>query len=209
MKILFLGDSITDMCRVQEFDGTALGYGCGYPQYVAGTLISENPTLYEVINRGVGGNKIVDLYARIKTDVWNQEPDVLSILIGINDIWKEIDSQNGVDIKRYEKIYRAIIEETKERLPNVKLFLCEPFVLEGSATTGEGRFERFLEIRNYAKVVKSLAEEYSCVFVPLQEAFDNVEAAGYAKKFLYDGVHPDAAGAKLIADEWIKAFKNS
>lgn len=81
--------------------------------------------------------------------------------------------------------------------------------MEGAATTGSGRFEKFLEIRNYAKVVKSLAEEYGCVFVPLQAAFDKVEAEGTAKRFLYDGVHPDAAGAKLIANEWIKAFKNS
>lgn len=207
MKILFLGDSITDMGRVKEFDGTALGYGCGYPQHVAGMLINENPTLYEVVNRGVGGNKIVDLYARMKVDVWNHEPDVLSILIGINDIWQEIDLKDGVDIIRYEKVYRAIIEETKERLPNIKIMLCEPFVLEGSATTGEKRFERFLEIHEYAKVVKRLAEEYGCVFVPLQEKFDEKESQGCAKKFLYDGVHADAAGAKLIADEWMKSFK--
>ena len=145
----------------------------------------------------------------MKADVWNHKPDVLSILIGINDIWQEIDLQDGVDIVRYEKVYRAIIEETIQRLPNIRIFLCEPFVLEGSATAGEERFKRFLEIRNYAKVVKKLAEEYGCVFVELQSVFDRLDAKNQGKKFLYDGVHPDAAGAKLIADEWIKAFKNT
>ena len=205
MKILFYGDSITDMGRSRDFDGNAFGYGVGYPQYVAGTLIGEAPEKYTIVNRGISGNRIVDLYARIKADVWNHEPDVLSILIGINDIWHELGSKNGVDIVRFEKVYRMLLEDTKARLPELKIMLCEPFVLEGSAT--RERFAEFLQVKEYAKVVKNLAEEYGCVFVALQEKFDEVAKKHGAAYYLYDGVHPDAAGAKLIADAWLEAFR--
>ena len=85
MKILFFGDSITDMARSREKDGNAFGYGMGYVNSVSSTLKYEDPTKYEIINRGISGNRVVDLYARIKADVWNHNPDLISILIGVND----------------------------------------------------------------------------------------------------------------------------
>jgi lysophospholipase L1-like esterase len=205
MKILFFGDSITDMGRNRDTDGRAFGYGVGYVNSVASTLKYENPEKYEIINRGIGGHRIVDLYARIKADVWNHNPDVISILIGINDVWHEIYGGNGVDLKRFERVYRMLIEDTKEQLPNVKFILCEPFVLKGSAT--EERFEEFLEVKKYAAVVKKLAEEYGIPFVALQEKFNEVAAKYSAVHYLYDGVHPDVAGGKLIAEEWLKVFR--
>ena len=206
MKIVFFGDSITDMNRNRDVDGNAFGYGVGYVNSVSGTLKYENPEKYQIINRGIGGNRVVDLYARVKVDVWNQEPDLISILIGVNDVWHEIYGNNGVEIDRFERIYRMLIEDTKKRLPNVKFILCEPFVLKGSAT--EEKYEEFCEVKKYAAVVKKLAEEYGAPFVALQEKFDE-EAAKYgAEHYLYDGVHPDVAGAKLIAEEWLKAFRN-
>ena len=71
------------------------------------------------INWGIGGNRIVDLYSRIKADVWNYNPDVLSILIGVNDVWHEINHQNGVELDRFEKIYRILIEDTQKYLPKL------------------------------------------------------------------------------------------
>ena len=114
MKILFFGDSITDMARSREMDGQAFGYGVGYVNSVASTLKYENPEAYEIINRGISGNRVVDLYARIKADVWNYKPDVLSVLIGINDVWHEIFGKNGVEIDRFEKVYRMMLEDTKK-----------------------------------------------------------------------------------------------
>lgn len=204
MKILFYGDSITDMGRSRDFDKKAWGYGVGYPSFVAGTLLKDEPEKYEFINRGISGNRIVDLYARIKADVWNLQPDVLSILIGINDIWHEIGGKNGVELDRFERIYRMLLQDTKERLPNIKFVLMEPFVLEGEAT--KDHMDAFAEVKNYANMVKKLAEEFGAVFVPLQAKFDEAAAKHGAENYLYDGVHPDAAGAKLIADEWLKAF---
>ena len=160
MKILFFGDSITDMERNRNVAiGEYRSYGLGYPSVVASRLSERNPVEYQVVNRGIGGNRIVDLYARIKADVWNLKPDVLSILIGINDIWHEIHSQNGVELDRFEKFYRMIIEETKQILPNIKIVLFEPFVLKGTAT--EEHFEEFDGIREYAKLIKKLAKEYN------------------------------------------------
>ena len=127
------------------------------------------------------------------------------MLIGINDVWHEISRGNGVDLARFEKMYRLLLQDTKERFPNIQFILCEPFVLKGTAT--EERDEEFCEVKKYAAVVRRLAEEFNCAFVALQEKFDAVAAKHGAKYYLYDGVHPDLAGGKLIADEWLKVFK--
>lgn len=206
-KILFYGDSITDMCRRYEESISGIySYGSGYVFFATGDLLKKDPTRYEIINRGVSGNRIVDLYARIKKDVWNHQPDVLSILIGINDIWHELsENKNGVDLERFEKVYRMLIEDTLERLPNIQIILCEPFVLHGGAT--DEQFEAFSEVKKYAKVVKKLAEEYHLHFLPLQEKLDEVAAKFGASYYLYDGVHPAVSGARLIADEWMHLFE--
>lgn len=205
MKILFYGDSITDMGRDRNRMGEAFGYGVGYVNSVSSTLIYENPEKYEIINRGISGNRVVDLYARIKADVWNHAPDVISVLIGVNDVWHEIYHGNGVELDRFDRVYRMMIDDTKKHLPNVQFILCEPFVLMGTAT--EEKYEEFCEVKKYAAVVKKIAEDYGCVFVPLQEKFDKAAEEHGAKYYLYDGVHPDLAGGKLIAEEWLKAFR--
>ena len=211
MRILFLGDSITDMGRNREANKSTdiWSYGSGYPMFVAGSLYGENPRQHEIINRGISGNRVVDLYARIKADVWNLQPDVLSILIGINDVWHEIDRKNGVELDRFEKIYRLMIEDTKKALPNVKIVLCEPFVLPGYATVEDNtdKYQRFCEVYKYAEVVRELSKEYGLYFLPLQQKFNEAAEKYGAQYYLYDGVHPMVAGAKLIADEWVKLFK--
>ena len=206
MRILLYGDSITSMGRKPEAGiGEIWNYGSGYPYVIQSELSKENPLEYEVINRGVGGNRIVDLYARIKSDVWNLKPDVLSILIGINDIWHEIGSQNGVELDRFERIYAMLIEDTLKQLPDLKIVLLEPFVLKGTAT--EESYDRFLQVKEYAKVVKKLAQKYGLYFVPLQEKFDECAEKYGSAIYLYDGVHTNVAGATLIAGEWMNFFK--
>ena len=153
------------------------------------------------------GNRIVDLNWRVKDDVWVHNPDLVSILIGINDVWQGIELGKGVDLPTFEKEYRLLLENTKRQLPNVKFILCEPFVLTGSAT--EEKYEDFLEVKKYAAVVEKLASEYGFPFVALQDKFDEAAEKYGTLHYLYDGVHPDVAGGKLIADEWVKTFKNS
>ena len=123
MKILFQGDSITDMYRSKENEES---FGVGYALLVKASLGLEVPGEYEFINRGIAGNRIVDLYARLKTDIINIKPDVMSILIGVNDVWHEFgDYPNGVDAEKFYKIYDMLIEEIKEALPDVKIMIME------------------------------------------------------------------------------------
>lgn len=202
MKILFFGDSITDMCRHQERDD-AFGMGEGYVFYIAGDIKRQDPSI-EVINRGISGNRIVDLYARIKRDVWNHRPDILSVLIGINDVWHEIESNNGVELDRFIKVYDMLISDTLQVLPEIKIVLCEPFVLKGPVT--EENYESFLQVKEYAKAIKVLAEKYSLEFLPLQDKLNKAAKKNCVSVYLYDGVHPDTAGARLIADEWMNLY---
>ena len=207
MVIVNFGDSITDAGRNREAPvrrKDALGFG--YPLLLQAELGFENPEKYLVINRGIGGHRIVDLYARVKKDVWNLKPDVLSILIGVNDVWHDLsEDPNGVDIVRFEKVYRTLLEETLAVLPNLKIMLMEPFVAQGVTTNANA--EHFAQVKDYAKVVKKLAEEYHLSFLPLQEKFDELEAKYDPSYWTADGVHPTVMGAKMIANEWIKLFK--
>ncbi len=204
MKIVFFGDSITDMRRERTDIYSVFGYGSGYPFFVAGDLLKEDPTAYEFVNQGISGNRIVDLYAREKIDLINYAPDVVSILIGVNDVWHEIFWKNGVELDRFETVYQMLINDIKKALPNAKFIIMEPFVLKGTAT--EEHYEEFCEVKKYAKVVEKLAKNNGCTFVPLQAKFDEMSEKFGVEKYLYDGVHPAVSGARLIADEWIKAF---
>lgn len=202
MKILFYGDSVTDCGREREKEDLP-GLGYGYVHDIALNLTWENPEKYKIINRGVSGNRIVDIYARIKADCWNYEPDVLSVLIGINDVWHDLWG-NGVELDRFENIYRIMLKETKARFPDIKIIILEPFVLLGTAT--EAEFEKFKEVYKYAAVCKKIADEFGAKFIPLQEKFNRAAEKYGAATCLVDGVHPNIYGAKLIAKEWLKAF---
>ena len=204
MLILFQGDSITDAYRSRENDRLL---GIGYPRLVEATLGFEEPTKYEFINRGIGGNRIVDLYARIKQDIINIKPDVLSILIGVNDVWHELtDDPNGVDTGKFYKIYDMLIEEIKAALPEIKIMILEPFCLKGSAT--EERWEEFTsEVKAKREKAQLIAKKYNLPFVKLQEGFDELSKIKEASYWLSDGVHPTAKGHEFIKNEWIKAFK--
>ncbi len=204
MKILFLGDSITDAHRDRN-DGCLGKFGFGFVRQIAGELLYENPEEYEIIDRGISGDRVVDLYARIKKDVWNFQPDVISILVGVNEVWHEFFYQNGVDLERYEKVYSMMIEDTLKVLPNVKIMLCEPFILEGEVTNQDIEF--FKTVYDYAKVVKKLAEKYRLPFISLQQKLTDYANAHSNQVTLADGVHPNIAGATLIAKEWLNTFR--
>ena len=156
MKIVFFGDSITDMGRNRGECDEIWTYGSGYPMLVASHLYRKDPLQYQVVNRGIAGNRIVDLYARVKADVWNERPEVLSILVGVNDIWHEFDWQNGVEQDRFERIYDMLIEDTLQRLPNIKIVLCEPFILKASATA-----EKFDQFTGFLKAQKEKMQAFA------------------------------------------------
>ena len=207
--ILFQGDSITDALRSRDSDWFA---GNGYPTLVAGRLGYEEPGKYTFLNRGISGNRVVDLYARIKKDLINLRPDVLSILIGVNDVWHEEEIQNGVDAVKFERIYDMLLDEVQEALPGIRLLILEPFVLLGSATENTpehpARWEYFRdETPLRAAAARRVAERHGADFVPLQHLFDEACKKAPAEYWLRDGVHPTAMGHELIAREWMKAFR--
>ena len=203
-RILFQGDSITDAGRSREaLPESNAGYGAGYPGLVAARIFGDNlGNDYNIINRGISGNRVVDLYARWKVDCLNLEPDVLSILIGVNDTWHErSERRNGVEVDRYKVIYDMLLDWTVKTLPGIKLVLMEPFVLE----TGAVAADWLPEIAERGAVVKELAEKYNAIFIPCQQIISDAAAkAGADELILRDGVHPTVMGHQVLADAWLK-----
>ena len=205
MRVLFQGDSITDCGRHREAVEPNIGLGSGYAMLSAGRLLADHPEKkVQVYNRGIGGNRVVDLYARWKADALNLKPDVLSILIGVNDTWHAFGSNNGVGVERYGRIYHEILTWTKQALPEIKIVLCEPFVLEFGAVANEW----LEEIDDRRKIVKDLAQEFNLPFVPIQSVLNDALKQAPPKYWLVDGVHPSLAGHQLISDQWLKATKD-
>lgn len=207
--ILFQGDSITDCGRSRDDNAQV---GTGYALLVKSQLGFENPNQYQFYNRGISGNRIVDVYARIKADIINLKPDYMSLLIGVNDVWHEIMYNNGVDEEKFEKIYSMLIEEIKEALPELKIMILEPFCLKGVATdnteTQPDKWEKFdSEVKKRAAKAKLIAEKYGLLFVELQNKFDELTQQAEETYWLRDGVHPTPMGHEMIKREWIKAFE--
>ena len=202
--ILFQGDSITDALRIREDEENL---GMGYPAFTAGELGVTYPGQFLAYNRGVSGNRVVDLYARIKKDIINLHPDYLSILIGINDVWHEVGERNGVDAEKYGRIYQMLVEEVKEALPEVKIMIQEPFVLKASATIGQWDTFR-IETGKRAGQARQVAERNGLLFIPLQERFDEAARTAPEDFWLRDGVHPTPAGHALIKDAWMEGFRS-
>ena len=203
MRILFQGDSITDWFRDYN-DDTRLG--SGYAQLVAASLGFSEPGEHTFINKGISGNRVVDLYARIKRDIINYRPDVMSILIGVNDVWHELgDSPNGVDADKFFKIYCMLIEEVKAALPDIKIMILEPFVLKACSTEENWDFFN-TETKKRAEMAKKVAKKYSLTFIPLQEGFDKLATLAENSYWIGDGVHPTPKGHAYIKSQWLEAF---
>jgi lysophospholipase L1-like esterase len=122
-------------------------------------------------------------------------------------VWHEYDWNNGINTKKFEKLYRIMLDEILEELPNIKIMIMEPFCLLGPATEKNWDKGFDAEVKEKAAVAKKIAEEYNLTFIPLQEKFDEASKKHGVENYLYDGVHPAPAGAKLIATEWLKVFQ--
>lgn len=202
--ILFQGDSITDWGRNREQQLPNLDFGRGYVSMAAARILYDHPGKYTIYNRGIGGHRVVDLYARWKIDALNLKPDFISILIGVNDVWHEVDRQNGVEPERFEMVYRMMLEWTCQVLPGVKFLIMEPFALESDVVTPQFRAD--VEVR--AAIAKKIAAEFDAIFLPLQDKLDAAAKLAPNAYWLQDGVHPAPAGAQLIADAWLEAAED-
>ncbi len=202
--ILFQGDSITDAGRKKDptptpNDQPALGNG--YAWLAAAELLVDRPQAgLKVYNRGISGNKVYQLAERWQADCLDLKPNVLSILIGVNDIWHTLNGNYNGTVEKYENDYRALLERTVKALPKVKLVICEPFVLRCGAVNDKW----FPEFDRYRAAAKNVARAFRAKFLPFQTMFD--EAVKYAPPahWAADGVHPTSAGASLMAYNWLR-----
>ena len=204
--ILFQGDSITDTGRNRDQTDEVnqqSAFGNGYAWMAASQLLVSRPVdELRLFNRGISGNKVYQLAERWQVDCLDIKPNVLSILIGVNDIWHKLNGNYDGTVEVYEKDYQALLKRTKESLPNVKLVVCEPFVLKCGAVDDKW----FPEFDDYRSAARRVATSTNAVFVPFQEMFDRAVEFAPPEYWAEDGVHPTNFGAALMAHAWLQAI---
>ncbi|CAA6692033.1 MULTISPECIES: SGNH/GDSL hydrolase family protein [unclassified Lentimonas] len=200
--LLFIGDSITDCGRPRPV-GERGELGDGYVNLANSLLATCHPEIrVRVLNTGISGNRITDLEARWRDDVLAHQPDWLSIMIGINDVWRQFDNVTDTDVvnlERFENVYRQLLSATR---PNLKgLVLMTPFYLETNPAD-----PMRAQMDAYGAVVKRLAEEFDAVFVDVQAAFDAYLEMRPTQTLCSDRVHPNQTGHLIIAKALFKAI---
>ncbi len=221
-RILFVGDSITDggwgrsggsMQPAEERNQKDLNhlYGHSYMFLVASYLESENPTHgYCSFNRGISGYTLVDLHARWEADVAALAPDVLSILIGINDILKHYDKQDtAFDMTAWETSYRSYLDRSLEAFPHLNVVLCTPFIAPiGRIGKRSNYAQQASSVKEAAEVVRRLAADYGATLVDFADCFDRLQEQYHtlpAAHWIWDGIHPTPAGHHQMAKCWIES----
>jgi len=193
-RILFQGDSITDGNRGRSADPNHI-LGHGYVFIIAAKYGAAFPDLkLDFINRGVSGNTVLELEKRWQKDTLDLKPDVLSILIGVND------SGRGVKLDQYEQVYDQLLTQAKTANPKLKLVLCSPFV----KPTGKANED----ICKRQEIVARLAKKHVAALVQFQPVFDEATKPAPADYWIWDNVHPTYRGHQLMADEWERVVRD-
>ena len=195
--ILFTGDSITDCGRIREQKDNL---GFGYAAFIAARLQTylASPEL-KIYNRGIGGNRASDLVGRIDADLLALNPTVVSILIGINDVWRRYDSNNPTSVEVFEQNYRNLLTQIQEKL-EARVVLLEPFLLH----VPEDRYAWREDLNPKIDAVRRLAVDFDAELIPLDGIFAKAATQAPAGYWAGDGVHPSAAGHSLIAEAWLE-----
>lgn len=196
-RILFTGDSITD-CGRDRNNPNHLGFG--YAAFTAARLQAylASPEL-KIFNRGISGNRAGHLLDRIDADLLALKPTVVSILIGINDVWRRYDSNDPTSVETYEKNYRTILEQIKEKL-DARVVLLEPFLLH----VPDDRHKWREDLNPKLDAMRRLAVEFGTDLIPLDGLFAKAATQAPASYWAGDGVHPSAAGHALISEAWLE-----
>jgi len=201
--ILFQGDSIT-ACHRNESDPADLGQG--YVMLAARALEKKYPGQFRVVNRGVSGDRVTDLYERRQQDILDVKPDFISILVGVNDVWYEKTTGEGVDAQTFMNVYGRLLRQIRKELPDVKILLMEPFLNEGEATRED--IEWFeCEVAMRSEAVQLLCAKHDVAFLSLQFDLYDLEEDKPAGHWTLDGVHPTLNFHQYMADKWVKAFE--
>jgi lysophospholipase L1-like esterase len=204
--VLFQGDSITDAGRNRTESGynNQSALGGGYAFLTAAELLFKHPEKnLHIYNRGVSGNKVYQLADSWDADAINLKPDVLSILVGINDYWHTLSHGYKGTVETYRTDYRALLQRTKDKLPDVKLIIGEPFAIIGTAVNQTW----FPALREYQAAARELANDFNATFIPYQKVYDKALNHAPGAYWSADGVHPSLAGASLMAHAWLEAVK--
>jgi len=179
-------------------------FGTGYAYIIASSLLQDlavkNLTFY---NRGISGNKVYQLADRWQEDCLDLKPDILSILIGVNDYWHKRNGRYDGTPEVYEHDFRKLLTRTKSELPGIKIVICQPFVLTGTTAVDESWLEPF---KPYQESAANIAAEFDATWVPFQDAFDEAVNLAPSKYWAHDGVHPSMAGSQLMAETWLNAI---
>ena len=199
-RILFQGDSITDGNRGRSADPNHI-LGHGYVFIIAarhGAAFPESGL--EFMNRGVSGNTVLDLEKRWEKETLDLKPDILSILIGVND------SSRKIPLDQYEQVYDKLITDARAANPKLKLVLCEPFVLNHLATTPQ-KGSPNADVVKRQEIVAKLAAKHGAALVQFQKALDAACERAPAAHWIWDDVHPTYSGHQIMADEWERAVR--
>lgn len=205
--VLFQGDSITDAGREKEKElpNNPASFGHGYAFLAASFLLNALPEeQLEIYNRGISGNKVYQLADRWQKDCLDLKPNVLSILIGVNDYWHKRNGKYNGTIEIYENDYRALLNRTVDALPGIKLVLCEPYYLLNTSAVDETWVE---PMKQYQAVAKKMADEFNALWVPYQKVYDEAIKHAPATYWSHDGVHPAMPGAQLMAEAWLQVVR--
>lgn len=205
--ILLQGDSITDAGRDKKNTNPndVKAMGAGYAFLTATQLLERYPALRpRIYNRGISGNKVHQLAERWEEDALDIRPDVMSILVGVNDHWHTLGGNYDGTPQVYRRDYDALLERTMKKLPSLRLMICEPFIL---TDVEKIKKEEWIPVFDeYRQIARDLAQKYEAVFIPYQTIFENALLKAPAEYWAPDGVHPSLAGAQLMADHWIAGF---
>ncbi len=194
MKILFQGDSVTDADRDRS-DPHDLGQG--YPKYAAAMIREFFPNMeFEFINQGISGDRTGNVLSRMETDIIDFQPDIVSLMIGINDVWWRVLSIEETD-QSFEQNITAILEGIKTRT-NAKILLIQPFLLDV-----EDKRALRGDLNGKQAIVLRLAEKYADAYLAVDDLF--AEKAPDPAIYASDGVHPSTEGARFIAKCYLEA----
>lgn len=197
IKILFQGDSITDAGRDKR---NYHHMGSGYPKFVAEALAQRYPDVdFEFINFGISGNRTCQLFDRLYPDCIAFKPDIVSVLIGINDVWHRYGSMIATQDEQIETNYKCILKLLK-RDTNAKIIMLQPY------TEGEKQAHMRADVERLKLIVNSLADEYADAYIKLDDLMHADENYGKPDYFTPDGVHPNPNGAAFIAKLYVEAI---
>lgn len=207
-RLLFQGDSITDMKWGRNESDRNHYLGHSYVYLIAARLGVDMPEAQlDFYNRGKSGHTVQNLRNRWQADAIEMTPDVLSILVGINDVGQTLrkDIASAVDTKAWESDYRYLLDASRKANPDIRLVLLDPFVLASGRLKEPATYRAYRgQVDRLIAIVTQLAEEYDTAHVRTQQVFDQAAKSVSPEHWIWDGVHPLPQGHELIARQWVQ-----